>query len=102
MVEIRKCSPGIGAEVVGVDVTTLDDAGFAPLYQAWLDGNVLVVRGQTLTIDQFLGYSRRFGRLEPHLTRKSRHPDFPELTVMDNKAGAKQGVPTQVIYTRGI
>lgn len=102
MVEIRRCSPKIGAVVTGVDVTTLDDAGFAPLYQAWLDCNVLVVRGQNLTIEQFLDYSRRFGRLEPHLTRNTRHPDFPELTVMDSEASAKQGVSTQTIRTRGL
>ncbi len=100
--EIRRCSPGIGAEVFGVDVRTLDDAGFAPLYQAWLDSNVLVVHGQSLTIPQFLDYSRRFGRLEPHLTVNTRHPDHPELTVMDTKASAQQGVSTQTVRTRGM
>jgi taurine dioxygenase len=102
MVEIRKLGSRIGVEAVGVDVRTLDDAGFRPIYRAWLDGNVLVVRGQSLTIEQFLAWSRRFGRLEPHLTRTSRHPDHPELTVMDNKAAAAQGVSTQVVYTRGL
>src|SRR3954468_6692258 len=100
--EIRRCSPGIGAEVFGVDVRTLDDAGFAPLYQAWLDANVLVVHGQSLTIPEFLDYSRRFGRLEPHLTANTRHPDHPELTVMDTKASAQQGVSTQTVRTRGM
>jgi taurine dioxygenase len=102
MVEIRKLGSKIGVEAVGVDVRTLDDAGFRPIYRAWLDGNVLVVRGQQLTIEQFLAWSRRFGRLEPHITRKSRHPDHPELTVMDNKAADAQGVSTQVVYTRGL
>jgi taurine dioxygenase len=102
MVEIRKLGPRIGVEVVGVDVRRLGAAGFQPIYQAWLDANVLVVRGQDLTIAQFLDWSRRFGRLEPHITRKSRHPDHPELTVMDNKAAGAQGVSTQVVYTRGL
>jgi taurine dioxygenase len=102
MVEIRQLGSKIGVEAVGVDVRTLDDESFRPIYRAWLDGNVLVVRGQSLTIEQFLAWSRRFGRLEPHLTRTSRHPEHPELTVMDNKAAAVQGVPTRVVYTRGL
>jgi len=102
MVEIRKLGSKVGVEAVGVDVRTLDDASFRPIYRAWLGGNVLVVRDQHLTIEQFLAWSRRFGRLEPHLTRTSRHPDHPELTVMDNKAADAQGVSTQVVYTRGL
>ena len=46
MVEIRKLGPQIGVEVSGVDVKTIDDAGFAPIYQAWLDHNVMCVRDQ--------------------------------------------------------
>ena len=34
MVEIRRMGPQIGVEVTGVDVKALDDAGFAPIYQA--------------------------------------------------------------------
>ena len=61
MVEIRRMGQQIGAEVTGVDVKTLDDQSFAPIYQAWLDYNVMVVRDQDLTIADFLRYSRRFG-----------------------------------------
>src|SRR6185295_19216326 len=85
--EIRKLQPRIGVEVTDVDVNQLDNASFQPIYQAWLESNILVVRGQLLTIEQFLAWSRRFGFLEPHLTKKNRHPDHPDLTVMDNKAG---------------
>ena len=66
MVQIRRMGPQIGVEVTGVDVKTLDDAGFAPIYQAWLDHNVMVVRDQELTIEDFLRYSRRFGLVVPH------------------------------------
>jgi len=43
MVQIRRMGPQIGVEVSGVDVKVLDDAGFAPIYQAWLDHNDLRV-----------------------------------------------------------
>ena len=65
MVEIRRMGPQIGVEVTGVDVKTLDDTGFAPIYQAWLDHNVMVVRDQELTIEDFLD-SRTYRIVEHH------------------------------------
>ena len=64
--KIDRPHPKIGAIATDVDVRALSDADWKSLYGAWLDGVVLVVRGQTLTIDEFLNYSRRFGRLKPH------------------------------------
>ena len=61
--KIERPDPRIGAIATDVDVRALSDADWNALYQAWLDGIVLVVRGQTLTINDFLDYSRRFGRL---------------------------------------
>jgi len=72
-----------------VDVKTLDDAGFAAIYRAWLDANVLVVPDQQLEIDDFLRYSRRFGRIEPHPSKSTRHPNYPEITMLgSNRAKA--------------
>src|SRR3984893_8161423 len=55
MVDIRRMGPQIGVEVTGVDVKTLDDAGFAPIYQAWLDCNILVVPHQEIEIKELMG-----------------------------------------------
>ena len=57
-IEVRRLGPQIGAEVRGVDVKALDDAGFAEIYRAWLAHNVLVVPEQQLEIEDFLRYSR--------------------------------------------
>ena len=73
--EVRRLGPQIGVEIKGVDVRKLDDAGFAIIYRAWLDGNVAVVPGQTLEIDDFLAYSRRFGQVVPHPSKMTRHPE---------------------------
>ncbi|HEX6209171.1 MAG TPA: TauD/TfdA family dioxygenase, partial [Methylomirabilota bacterium] len=64
--EIRRLGAQIGVEIQDVDVKTLDDAGFARIYRAWLDHNVAVVPEQELEIEDFLRYSRRFGRIVPH------------------------------------
>jgi taurine dioxygenase len=101
MVQIRRMGPQIGVEVSGVDVRTLDDAGFAPIYQAWLDHNVLVVTGQELTIPEFLRYSRRFGRVTPHPSKSTRHPEFPDITMLGINKFTADGALNEAIYRRG-
>ena len=101
MVEVRRLGPRIGAEVRGVDVRTLDDAGFADIYRAWLDHNVVVVPGQQLEIDDFLRYSRRFGVVHPHPSKMTRHADYPEITVLGVNKFAPDGTLDEAIYRRG-
>jgi taurine dioxygenase len=101
MVQIRRMGPKIGVEVSGVDVRTLDDAGFAPIYQAWLDHNILVVTGQELTIPEFLRYSRRFGHVTPHPSKSTRHPDYPDITMLGINKFQPDGALNQSIYRRG-
>jgi taurine dioxygenase len=101
MVQIRKMGPRIGVEVSGVNVRTLDDAGFAPIYQAWIDHNVLVVTGQYLTLDEFVRYSRRFGIVVPHPSKSTRHPDRAEVTLLGANKFDADGKLNQAIYRRG-
>ena len=54
-----------GAEVDGIDLRAdLSDADFAVIRKAWLEHDgVLVIRGQKLTPEQHIAFSRRFGPL---------------------------------------
>ena len=99
--KIERPVPGIGAIATDVDVRALSEADWNSLYRAWLDGIVLVVRGQTLGIEQFLAYSRRFGRLKPHRVKRTRHAEFPELTVMGIGTRKADGKVDKTIYDRG-
>ena len=99
--KLERPDPRIGAIASEVDVRTLSEADWNALYRAWLDGIVLVVRGQTLTMEEFLAYSRRFGRLKPHRVRRTRHPDHPELTLMGVGTRKPDGQVDQAIYNRG-
>jgi taurine dioxygenase len=101
MVEVRRLGPQIGAEILGVDVRGLDDKSFATIYRAWLDYNVVVVPGQTLEIDDFLQYSRRFGFVSPHPSKMTRHPDHPEITMLGVNKFAENGTLNMAIYRRG-
>jgi len=101
MIEVRRLGAQIGADVRGVDVKTLDDAGFAAIYRAWLDHNVLVVPDQDLQIDDFLRYSRRFGAVHPHPSKMTRHPEHPEITLLGVNKFAADGTLDMAIYRRG-
>jgi alpha-ketoglutarate-dependent taurine dioxygenase len=99
---IERPHPKIGALVTGVDVRSPSEDDWKTLYRTWLDSIVMVVRDQTLTKDEFLTYSRRFGRLKPHRVRKTRdHPEHPELTVMGLGTRKADGQVNQAIYNRG-
>jgi taurine dioxygenase len=54
----------LGAEIGGVDLRTIDDRDFAAIHRAWLDHLVLLFRGQQLTDDDLIAFSRRFGALD--------------------------------------
>jgi len=99
--KLEKPDPCIGTIATDVDVRVLSDDDWRTLYRAWLDGIVLVVRGQTLTMEEFLAYSRRFGRLKPHRVKKTRHAQYPELTVMGLGTRKPDGQVDQAIYNRG-
>jgi taurine dioxygenase len=101
MIEVHRLGPQIGAEIAGIDVKTLDDAGFAAIYRAWLDSNVLVVRDQHLEIEDFLRYSRRFGFVQPHPSKTTRHPAYPEITLLGVNKFGPDGALDMAIYRRG-
>ena len=54
----------LGAEIRGVDLRALTDADFAAIQRAWNDHAVLVFRGQQLSDDDLIAFSRRFGDLD--------------------------------------
>jgi taurine dioxygenase len=101
VVQVRALSEKIGVEVSHVDLNTVDEAGFATIYQAWLDHNVMVIHGQALDIEAYLRYSRRFGILEPHPSVSTRHPDYPEITMLGANKWDADGNLNMAIYRRG-
>ncbi len=62
--EVRPLAPTIGADVIGVNLASLDSASFAAIKRAWLNHLVLRFRGQHLSDAQLMDFSRRFGELD--------------------------------------
>ena len=99
--EIRKLGTQIGAEIVGVDVKTIDEDTFAAIYRAWLDYNVIAVRDQELEVEDFVKYSRRFGHVVAHPSKSTRFPGYPEVTLLGANKFGQDGKLRMEIYARG-
>ena len=63
-IDVIPTGAALGAEVRGVDPRSLDDRKFAALKRAWHQHQVILVRGQTLSDQDLVAFSRRFGDLD--------------------------------------
>jgi len=78
-IEVRPLAGALGAEVVGVELSTpLEESEFAALRQALLDHSVLCLRDQKLTRQAQLEFARRFGTPEVHpiANGMAEHPEI--------------------------
>ena len=65
--EIKPLTPTLGAEVIGADLTNLDDDSFAEIFDAFVAHSVIFFRDQPeLTPDQHMAFGRRFGEIHIH------------------------------------
>jgi taurine dioxygenase len=83
-ITITKCDAALGAEI-GVDLSQpLDDATFHKVEDAFHDNIIVFFRGQKLTDEQHIAFSRRFGELEVHIVKKYLLPGYPEILLISN------------------
>jgi taurine dioxygenase len=82
---IQPISPLFGAEIVEVDLSgKLDDATFSSIEAAYSEHAVLLFRGQQMTDEQHVDFSRRLGELEVHVLKEFSKPEHPEVYVLSN------------------
>ncbi|MGH8745151.1 MAG: TauD/TfdA dioxygenase family protein, partial [Burkholderiales bacterium] len=77
----------VGAEVRGVDLARAGAAEIEAIKQAWYRYDVLVFRGQRLSDDALLAFSRHFGALDaPPIQGAGRKspPGYPDILVVSN------------------
>ena len=84
-IHLRPLSNALGAEVTGVDVgQPVDGETFEEIYAAWLQHNILLFRGQNITIPQQIAFATQFGTLELPGAAINVHPEHPEILVFSN------------------
>jgi taurine dioxygenase len=81
--EIRKSTPNIGAEVLGLDLSQpLSDQQFQAVHDALMDNLVLFFRDQKLTVEQHKAFGNRFGKLHVHPAAPGLIGNHPEIFVI--------------------
>jgi taurine dioxygenase len=86
-ITVIPASQAFGAEIHHVDLRTIDGDDFSSIYQAWLDHSVLLFRGQNLTDEDLIAFSRRFGELDWAPVQESGRrfvEGHPEIYVVSN------------------
>ena len=84
--EVRPISGALGAEVSGVDLGRLDDAGVAGVRRALLDHGVIFFRNQSFDAEQHKALARRFGDIFVHPNYAGTQAD-PEVVMIRREPG---------------
>ncbi|MGH1578377.1 TauD/TfdA dioxygenase family protein [Planktotalea sp.] len=79
--DIRKLSGAVGAELTGLDLNALTDAGFSDLKAALFAHGMVVVRRQSLTPEAHIALAERFGKIDTNrfFTPVATHPMIAEV-----------------------
>lgn len=93
---IKKSTAPIGAEIFDIDLSKgLDDAAFKEATDALHTHEVIVFRGQQLSAEQQIAFSRRFGDLDVNVRSEFNKDGHPEVLVLSNIQ--KDGKPIGVV-----
>ncbi len=100
-VQIRDIDGPIGADVTGIDFRApLANEDRRAIEDAFVRRLVLRFRDAPLTPSELCEFSRHFGELQPHIAKRYRHPEAPDVVLMVNqdekgnfdRVGAERGV----------
>jgi taurine dioxygenase len=90
-IEIRTLTPGIGAEIFGVDLAgPVSEGQYTAIRQALLDHCVIFFRDQQMTIEQHKAFGARFGKLHIHPNAPRAIAEHPEILVIKADANSKR------------
>lgn len=85
--QIRKLDAPFGAEISGIDLADgIDEHGMRALTEALYENRMIVIRGQSLTPEQYLAFGRQWGTPRPHVLSHLRMKGYPELLEIGNTA----------------
>lgn len=92
--EVVPSGKALGAEIRNLDLKRLHDSDFDALHQAWLDHLVVLIRGQRLSDEDLIRFSRRLGDLDwapVQETGRRFVEGHPEIYVVSNVV--ENGIP---------
>jgi taurine dioxygenase len=83
--QVTPLAQHLGARIDGIDLASLDDAGFRALEEAFNRHAVVAVSDQRIDEAALIAFSRRLGELELNVASSFHHRDFPHINVLSNK-----------------
>jgi taurine dioxygenase len=93
---VRERHPLIGAEVRGLDLAEpLDPQTFDTLHALWMQHQVLIFPGQSITDEAHIAFGRRFGELEIHPSLAHRSSRNREIYRVSNVDEAGNIIPAE-------
>jgi taurine dioxygenase len=82
---VRRLTPRLGAELIGVDLTRGVDAKlFRAIYEAFLEHQVLLFGTQDLPPGRQVEFARHFGEVQIHVMNQYHVEGYPELYFLSN------------------
>jgi taurine dioxygenase len=82
-IEVRKSTPSIGAEILGVDLSEpLGNQQFQEVHDALMENLVIFFRDQKLSAERHKEFGRRFGKLHVHPAAPGVLAGHPEIFVI--------------------
>ena len=77
----KRLTNSFGVEIEGLDLSKpVDDAAIAEIWKVWNEQGLVLMRGQSMTPEQHIAFSRRFGALDKHEALEPfRHPQHDEI-----------------------
>ena len=82
---IRELKPGFGAEIIGVDAATADDATLAGVVDAFHHHGAIVLRNQNMEPADLMRLIGAFGPPEGHTLQQFTLPGYPNIYVLSNR-----------------
>lgn len=89
-ISVIRATPSVGAFVDGVALSDADDETLAEINRALLENCVLFFRNQTMTVEEHIGFGRRFGDLDVHpaAADATGHPEILVISADEHSARA--------------
>jgi taurine dioxygenase len=81
---VKQSGCALGAEIAFDLSRDMDERQFREIEAAFHDNIVVVFRGQALSNERHVAFSRRFGTLDIHIVKKYLLPDYPEILRISN------------------
>lgn len=91
----------IGAVVENIAIPSLSDTDFARIYALFLDRSVVIFKHANIDQEEHIRFSRRFGRLERTLSKRTSRPEISLLSNVNKDGDVAKTDDTLGLFLKG-